>query len=434
MPPVLMAEPMTAKPIGPWVHGARLARLADGLAVAVAVSLPWSTSATSILIVLWLLTVIPTLELAAVRREILTPAGGLPVLLWLLGMLGMLWADATWAERLGGASSFHRLLAIPLLLSQFRRSHNGGRVLAGFLSSAVALLLASALHAAAWGRVSWIPGYLPGVPVKDYLSQSVIFSICLFALLGLVVEWWRVGRRLQSIVVLVLAAMFLADIGYVATGRTTLVAVASLAVLFGLRQFGWKGMLGALIVGVAIAGILWESSPYLRGRVERAVEDLRLYEANQSMTSSGLRLEFWRKSVGFVADAPIIGHGTGSINGLFRRSSIGQEQAGAVASENPHQQILTVAVQIGLVGAAVLLCMWVAHVALFLRPGLVAWIGLVVVVQNVVASLFNSHLFDFTQGWLYVFAVGVIGGMVRREGSSPKVDAAGVSGAPTCVR
>jgi len=36
-------------------------------------------------------------------------------------------------------------------------------------------------------------------------------------------------------------------------------------------------------------------------------------------------------------------------------------------------------------------------------------------VQNVVSSLFNSHLFDFTSGWLYVFGVGVIGGMVLRQ-------------------
>jgi hypothetical protein len=34
-------------------------------------------------------------------------------------------------------------------------------------------------------------------------------------------------------------------------------------------------------------------------------------------------------------------------------------------------------------------------------------------VQNVISSQFNSHLFDFTHGWLYVFGVGVIGGMVR---------------------
>jgi len=36
-------------------------------------------------------------------------------------------------------------------------------------------------------------------------------------------------------------------------------------------------------------------------------------------------------------------------------------------------------------------------------------------VQNIVSCLFNSHLFDFTQGWLYVFGVGVTGGMALRE-------------------
>src|SRR6266536_494118 len=67
----------------------RLVPIADGLAVAV--SLPWSTSATSILIVLWLIAVVPTLDVASVRREAMTPAGGLPALLWALGALGMLW-------------------------------------------------------------------------------------------------------------------------------------------------------------------------------------------------------------------------------------------------------------------------------------------------------------------------------------------------------
>ena len=81
---------------------------------------------------------------------------------------------------------------------------------------------------------------------------------------------------------------------------------------------------------------------------------------------------------------------------------------------NPHSQILTVAVQLGLVGTAVLLAMWVAHLALFRGGTLAAWFGLTIVTYNVVSSLFNSHLFDFSQGWLYVFGVGLTGGMVLR--------------------
>jgi len=52
------------------IHEPRLGQIADGLAAAVAVSLPWSTSATSILIVLWIIAVVPTLDIVSVRREL----------------------------------------------------------------------------------------------------------------------------------------------------------------------------------------------------------------------------------------------------------------------------------------------------------------------------------------------------------------------------
>jgi len=39
-----------------------------------------------------------------------------------------------------------------------------------------------------------------------------------------------------------------------------------------------------------------------------------------------------------------------------------------------------------------------------------AWLGTVIVVDNVVCSTVHSQLFDFNSGWLYVFGVGVLGG------------------------
>jgi O-antigen ligase len=76
-----------------------------------------------------------------------------------------------------------------------------------------------------------------------------------------------------------------------------------------------------------------------------------------------------------------------------------------------------VAIQLGLIGTIALLLMWISHLRLFRGGGLVPWIGLVAVVQNMVGSLFNSHLSDFTQGWIYVFAVGTLGGMALRQGA-----------------
>ncbi len=113
---------------------AKYARAADCLAVAVAVSLPWSTSATGILLAIWLAALIPTLDWVEVREELITAAGGLPVLLVLLGAVGMLWADVSLHERIGGVGSFIKLLTIPLFMVQFRRADSGVYIFIGFLA------------------------------------------------------------------------------------------------------------------------------------------------------------------------------------------------------------------------------------------------------------------------------------------------------------
>src|SRR5262245_9925459 len=269
----------------PW-----LGQVADGLVVAIAVSLPWSTSATAILIVLWLLAFVPTIDAAALRRELLSPAGGLPVLLWAAGALGMLWADVSWSERIAGLSGFHKLLVIPLLLAHCRRSAQGQWVILGFLASSVVLLAVSWVLALAPG-LTWRGRNTPGVPVKDYILQSEIFAICAFGLIAQAAELWRTRPRLSFMPIL-LAAAFIANIGYVATARTTLVVMAVLLIMFGLRQFGWKGGLVASLVGAALAGAIWASSPYLRGRVLLAVEQVQTKGASDVDISVASRLEY----------------------------------------------------------------------------------------------------------------------------------------------
>jgi len=393
------------------VRAPRLGQIADGLAAAVAVSLPWSTSATGVLVVVWLIALVPTLDAAAVRREALSAAGGLPLLLWMLAAIGMLWADVSWSERIAGLSGFHKLLFIPLLLAQFRRSSQANWVIVGFLVSSAVLLVVS------WALVltpglTWRGRLSPGVPVKNYIMQSAIFAICAFGLIGQASELWRTRARL-SLGLLLLAAAFIANIVYVSTARTTLVVLAVMLVLWGLRQFGWKGALGAALIGAILAGAVWASSPYLRERISVAVQELQTYEVGDVNTPTGLRIEYWKKSLAFIAEAPVIGHGTGTIPKLFQRDATAATISMLVTT-NPHNQVLAVAIELGFVGAVALLAMWLAHLALFRAGSLAAWFGLLVASYNIVSSLFNSHLFDFGQGWLYVLGVGVTGGMVLR--------------------
>ena len=417
--------------IASGIHLKRLTVIADALAVAVAVSLPWSTSTTGILLVPWLIALIPTLAWSDVRRQLTSAAGGLPVLLFLLGAVGMTWADVSWHARLGGLDGFVRLLVIPLLMAQFSRSDGGRRVLAGFLTACVALLIASVV-VKIWPNIHPRRIGNEGVPVKSYIVQSLEFAMCAAVLFDLALARARLHEWKISAALGVLALAFLGDIFFVTTGRTTLVVIPALIVAYGFRQAGWKGILGSSIAAVVVAGVVWTASPHVRERVTAIYTESEAYELKDDVNSSGLRISFWQKSIDIIKGAPFFGHGTGSIADQMSRAAVGQSGADAVRSTNPHNQTFAVGIQLGLVGMAVLWAMWLSQLMLFWGSGTVAWIGLVVVTANIVGSLFNSFIFDFTEGWLYVFGFSVAAGMLQRQSHAAQApeDAAGSSAAP----
>lgn len=395
-------------------QSAKVERIADGLAAAAAFSLPLSTSATGILVTAWLIALFPTFQIADLRREIATFAGGTPVLLWLLALAGFLWADVGLAERLSGLGGYIKLLVIPLLLMQFRRSANVHWVAIGFLAGATVVLALSWLLTIV-PSFPWKKMQVPGVPLKDYLTQSGIFQLCAFGLAYVAVESWRANQRRHSFAAAVLVLLFLGNIFYVASGRTALVLMPVFVLLLGYRMFGWRGMAVACVAGSILAGIVWSSSEYLRIRITTLAEEAGQDPSSLMMTSTGQRLEFYRKSMEIIAKAPLIGHGTGTLHQRFKEEAAGHTGAAGIATKNPHQQTFAAAIELGLVGVSLLWAMWISHLVLFRGCGAIAWFGLIVVIQNILSSLFNSHLFDFTQGWIYVFGVGVLGGAILRE-------------------
>jgi O-antigen ligase len=411
------ASRMTIRFLSPMAFDREaLAKFADGCVIALAVSIPWSTTATGILAGLWLFALIPTLDSKSLQRVIVMPSGGLPVLLVALGGLGMLWATVPWGDRVNGVTSFLKLLCIPLLMIQFSDSARARHVLRGFLVSCFLLLIIS-WSLFIWPEIPW-PFHSKniGIPVKDYIAQSAMFTICMFVLAPFAVEGWRRGRHLLVLTIAALELMFLFNVFYIATSRTYLVVIAVLAMLFGYRVYGWKGLVALLIGCFLLAAAAWPSATYLRMRVGVLFHSIRTYQPENSATSAGERIVYWTKSLHFIEKAPFLGHGTGSIRDQFRRAVVpGEKGMASEISANPHNQVLAVGIQIGLVGIAVMLLMWAAHLKLFLFESAASWVGSVVVVQNIVGSLFNSHLFDFTQGWIYVVGVGVAGGVVLRE-------------------
>jgi O-antigen ligase len=189
--------------------------------------------------------------------------------------------------------------------------------------------------------------------------------------------------------------------------------------VFGLLHLRWRTNFLILVAAIIVAVAAWAVSPQLEWRITTFKRDYQLYKERGTSTSIGERLEYWQKSLRFFVEAPVFGHGTGSTRGLFEQAATGPAvlAAGKVIG-NPHNQTLNVAVQWGAIGIIVLYAMWLVHLLLFRGAGLANWIGLLVVVQNIFTSLFNSHIFDFHEGWMYVLGVGVAGGMALKARSA----------------
>jgi O-antigen ligase len=394
-----------------WRDPAAWATTVDIFAILVAVSLPWSTSLVAIFAAAMLASMAPFLDVRAFLQSLKRPVCAVPIAMFALAAVGTLWSDAPWNTRLYAIGPTAKLLMLPVLFYHFERSARGVQVFIAFLVSCAMLM-----------AMSWIVAFDPGlalksgaeygVPVKNYIDQSQEFALCAVVLTYPIVALLRAKKSLLAMLLLAVALSFVVNMMFVIVSRTALVTMPIMLAVFALSHLKWRSIVILACAATVFAGLAWGTSPHLRRTTETFLRDYRLYKEQNIPTSLGLRLEYWKKSLRFFAEAPIFGHGTGSIRGLFQEAAINQSGAAADVIGNPHNQTLNVAIQWGVIGIIALYATWLVHLLLFRGEGLATWIGLMVVVQNIFTSLFNSHIFDFHEGWMYVLGVGIAGGMV----------------------
>lgn len=387
--------------------------------ILIAASLPWSTTAVVVFLSIWLIVVLPSAATQGFVRSLRSPAAYLPVACFGMAVLGLFWAaPLLWTDRLQGLGPLAKLLVLPLLLFHFQNSKRAHWVFLAFLISCTVLLAYSwMIYALPEMRFTAAHGFdTAGVPVRNAIDQNQEFALCAFALAALCLEHLRQRRFVIAFASFAIAVAFLSNIMLVALARTSLLYILLLTALFISRFLDRRMSVVALALAPVVGAFIWFGSPYLRGRIEHVSIEYREYQETNRPTSAGQRLTYWSNSLGWIRDAPLLGHGTGSVRWLFEGAAIGKEGAWADRVANPHNQTLYTAIQWGVLGCVLLYAMWFVHWRLFRTTDFVSWIGLIVVIQNVVSSLLNSHLIDFTEGWLYVFGVGVAGGAKLGQG------------------
>jgi O-antigen ligase len=381
---------------------------ANWIVFTAALSLPWSTSASALLLTCGIALALLGLGYRRIFHQFTRAAGASTAFLWALAVLGMLWSEASWSDALSGLRPYHKLLAIPVFLALFAVSNASKLVVFGFFASCLVLMVVSWLQLA-FPALIFDAARMPGVPVKDRIVQGVEFALCGMVLAVFVLDWLRARRLLLVALGLPVAMLFLINVTHVTATRTGGVLILSVFSLIGWKLWRARGLAALMLVGlVLVGGSLLISSPF-RDRILGTSEEIAQYEAKNPLTSTGLRLDYWRQAFRLVLGAPLLGHGTGSVRLLSEKLTEGEPRsARVIIPGNPHNQVLAVGVQLGLFGMLLLCVMWLAHWQLFEGTGRWALAGSVLVAQNIVSSLFNSHLFDVTPSWIYIIGVSAL--------------------------
>lgn len=313
------------------------------------------------------------------------------------------------------------LLSIPIV-ALFRDETWRERALLAFGLSGLALVLVSV---AQWLGLATSPrGPAGGALVLRHgiTHSTVIATLALVAWLQ-ASRSVAAGSPMRAAFWRFVSLAAAANVLLMVPGRTGYLILAAGLIYFGFRRFRLRGVLAGLLAVAVVGAGAYRVSDTMRARVDMAVaETLRFAEGEVAPTSAGSRLLFWETTVELVRAHPWLGTGLGSWHGKVAAAmSTAQREQMLLGHEHPHNELLHVAAQTGLVGAALYLAglLALARRATRLRPdaGLLG----AVLVAYAAGALVNSFLWDSVEGQLFAalaaFAVAGAAGGAARIGS-----------------
>lgn len=241
------------------------------------------------------------------------------------------------------------------------------------------------------------------VGFKYSITHSLLVAFGAFLCLLVARETTSRGWRFALWAISLVAAV---NVLTVVISRTGYLILAVLLLYFFIARLRWRGAAIAACAGALLFAAGYFGSAVFQQRVDTAVTEMKEWQPEErSNTSVGMRMEFYRGSLGIIREHPLFGAGTGSFPAAYAAVNAGRDVEAAL---NPHNEYLLIAAQIGLVGLACLLCLFflewrlAARLSAFYRD---LARGLVLVF--VIGCLFNSLLLDHTEGLFFAWMTGL---------------------------
>jgi O-antigen ligase len=312
------------------------------------------------------------------------------------------------------------LLLIPLLISMAIDIQEKNRALLALaVSLVVTLLLSVGLSVGFFLPTSGTLGCDPSnsCVFKKHTTHNVLmaFGALLFAVLAWKSShrWVRWGWGGAS----VLAA---SNVLLMVQGRTGYVVLAGLAMLAFHMSFGWRGILGAIVVLCLVFPAAYQISSSFHQRVDLAISGVTQWNPKVAVVNDavGWRLEYFYHTVELIQDHPLVGVGTGGFVQAYRERV---EQAGLDVPPHPHNQYLFIMAQVGIVGLGLLLWLFVQQwrSTLLVGDSTYALLARGLVVTIAIGCFFNPFLVDHTEKLFYCWLSGLMySGVDSRPGAT----------------
>lgn len=380
---------------------------AVGLGFAIPVSAALDGVLAAVMLVAWLLAARYRERLAAVRAH---PVALLATGLFALYLAGSAYSGGSSEDVLDALGKAARLLFIPLLITLLQDPAVRRRAWWGFMA---AMLLTLGLSYLLWLGLLPGPGLIKGdaanpVIFKLHITQNLFMAFTAFAC---AVQARHAPTPLRRGVWAALALLAAANVLFLVQGRTGHLVLLVLLVYLLAAWFRWRGLAIALAAMGVVAGAAYLApATALHQRAVLAYQQFSDWEpeaAASDESSIGLRLEFYHNTLQMVRRHPLLGAGTGGFEQAYAQQV---RDSGRIATRNPHNEYLMVAVQLGLTGLALLLALFAVQWRLAARLPAVRERTLArgLVLAVMAASAVSSTLMDHAEGWFYVWMSGLL--------------------------
>lgn len=323
------------------------------LVCALAFCLPFSTSAVTVVALLILLCWIVEGDFARKFREIAESPVCLALMVYVgVMVLGLLWSDS-WLEGLGMIQHRWKILFLPILLTSIRwqrRSSYVNAFIGGVLFTVIVIDLAY------FGIFHHL-----GITSRKFSFDGVVNQMVSTPMLAFVIYllWeqvlWREDRNWQYWLLSLLSCLLSLNI-FLMRGRSGLFAFVVLMFLLSCQYFR-KNIFKALLVPTLIFPIIligaYYSSPVFHLRMNKIVENISDFDKDKK-TSVGFRLHYWSTSWLLIKEHPWGGVGTGDFATSYLK--LNQQYSPEIGTtNNPHNQYIFLTAQLGIIGLAALL-------------------------------------------------------------------------------